>query len=166
MNASSIYLALAESAARAPEAHEQQLLDIDGTVLVNFGLFLLAMFLLSKLLWKPYLQVRAERGARVEGYKDEAKRLEADANSRFVKVEAQLADARRTGSQERTRGRTAAQAREQEIITAAQGAAQKTLADARARVEASLAGERASLAARADLLGRQAAEKVLGRKIA
>ncbi|HEY0705273.1 MAG TPA: ATP synthase F0 subunit B [Polyangia bacterium] len=165
MNPSSIYLSLAQSA-RAPEAHEQQLLDVDGTVLVNLGLFLFSMFVLTQLLWKPYLKVRATRGARIEGYKEEARRLDADAAARFARVEAQLAEARRTGSSERARVRTAAQAREQVIVAEAQAAAQKTLTAAKADVEATLATERAKLSARAEQLGHEAAEQVLGRKVA
>jgi F0F1-type ATP synthase membrane subunit b/b' len=166
MNASSIYLVLAEAGVGAPQAHEQQLLDVDGTVLLQFGLFLIAMYALTQLLWKPYLRIRTERGARVEGFKEEAKRMDADAAARFAKVEAQLAEARRVGSLERARVRIAASAREQEIISAAQAREQQTLLEARARVEKAMAGERASLAARAELLGHQAAEKVLGRGIA
>jgi F0F1-type ATP synthase membrane subunit b/b' len=165
MNASSIYLVLADAGA-APLAHEQQLLDIDGTALLQFGLFLIAMYLLTQLLWKPYLRIRAERGARVEGFKDEAKRMDADAAARFAKVEAQLADARRVGSAERARVRIAAQVREQEIIAAAGAREQEILLEARGRVDKAVAQERASLASRAQLLGHQAAEKVLGRKIA
>ena len=173
MHASSIYLALADTAAplhtalaRAPEAHDQQLLDIDGTVLLNLGLFLIALFVLNKLLWQPYLRVRGERTSRIEGYKEDAKRLEADAAARLAKVEAKLAEARRAGSFERARVRTAAQAREQEVIRLAQASAQEALAAARARVDEALAKERANLAARAQALGQEAAEKVLGRKVA
>lgn len=166
MNASSLYLVLADSAARAPEAHEQQLLDVDGTVLVQLALFLLTMFLLTKFLWRPYLRVRAERGARVEGYLEEARHLDADAQKRLAKVDVELAQARREGSQERARVRTVAHQREQEIISAAQAAAQETLVEARARVEAALSNERASLLTRASELGRRAAEQVLGRKVA
>jgi F0F1-type ATP synthase membrane subunit b/b' len=165
MNLSSIYLVLAQ-ASPAQEAHEQQLLDIDGTVFIQLGLFLLTMLVLSKLLWKPYLRVRGERSTRIDGYKEEAKRLDADAATRLAKVDAELAQARREGSAERARVRTAAQVREQEIIKAAQDAAQKAIVEARGRVETALAAERSSLASRAELLGRQAAEKVLGRKVA
>lgn len=166
MNSSSLYLALAQTSARAPEAQEQQLLDIDGTVLLNLGLFLISMYVLTQLLWKPYLRVRAARGARIEGYKEEAKQLDSDAASRFARVEAQLAEARRTGSLERARVRIAAQSREQAIVLEAQGAAQKTLTAARADVEATMAAERANLSARAEILGHEAAEQVLGRKVA
>jgi F-type H+-transporting ATPase subunit b len=164
--ASSIYLVLAQTGPRAPEAHEQQLLDIDGTLFLQFGLFLLTMYLLTQLLWKPYLRVRGERSTRIDGYKEEARRHDADAATRLAKVEAELGQARRAGSAERTRVRTSAQVREQEIIKAAQEAAQKTIVEARTRVETALAGERRSLATRAELLGKQAAEKVLGRKVA
>jgi F0F1-type ATP synthase membrane subunit b/b' len=166
MNVPSIYLVLAQTSARAPEAHEQQLLDIDGTVFVQFGLFLLTMYALTQLLWKPYLRIRGERSTRIEGYKDEAKRLDADAATRLAKVDAELAQARREGSLERGRVRAAAQVREQQIIKTAQEAAQKAIVEARARVEAALVSERSGLAARAEVLGRQAAEKVLGRKVA
>jgi F-type H+-transporting ATPase subunit b len=164
--ASFIYSALAQASAKAPEAPEQQLLDVDGTLFLNLGLFLLSMFLLTKFLWRPYLKVREQRSTRVEGYKEEAKRLEAEAAARLSKVEAELGDARRAGSRARARVRADAQRREQEIMTAAQSTAQKTLAEARARVEAAYNAEKATLASRAEALGREAAEKVLGRRLA
>jgi F0F1-type ATP synthase membrane subunit b/b' len=163
--ASSLFVAIAQTAP-APESAEPQLLDIDGTVFVMLGLFLVTMFLLTQLLWKPYLRVREERVARVDGYKDEARRLEAEASTRLARVESQLGEARRAGSAERARVRTEALHREQAILASAQAAAQKTLAEARARIETALAGERANLKARAEALGREAAEKVLGRRVA
>ena len=165
MNVSFIYVALAQATARAPEAPEQQLLDVDGTLFINLGLFLVAMFLLTQLLWKPYLRVREVRTSRIEGEKESAKRLEAEAAMRLGRVEVELAEARRAGSSERARVRSEAQKREQQVLSAAQAGAQKTLADARARVEAAMVTERASLAARAEALGREAAERVLGRKV-
>src|SRR5262245_8654702 len=93
-------LSLAEATGSAPQSPDQQLLDIDGTFFVMLGIFLLTMFVLNQLLWKPYLRVRGERVARVDGYRDEAKRLEGEAASRLQRVEAELADARRAGSAE------------------------------------------------------------------
>lgn len=154
------------AAAAAPRAHEQVLLDVDGTVFVMFGLFVLTALALTQLLWKPYLRVRDERVSRVEGRRQEAARLESDAAARLARVEAQLADARRIGSSERARSRAEAQAKEQEILAQAQAEAQKALAEARARVEAAIAAERAKLEERALLLGREITEKVLGRRVA
>jgi F-type H+-transporting ATPase subunit b len=164
MNLTSMFLTLAQ--ATAPESKEQQLLDVDGTMFVQFGLFLLCMLILTRFLWRPYLKVRAERVSRVEGHKEEARRLEAEAAIRLNRVEAELAEARRAGSAERARVRSEAVAREQKILAAAQGEAQKALGEARGRIEAALTKERASIASRAEALGLEAAERILGRRIA
>jgi F0F1-type ATP synthase membrane subunit b/b' len=164
LHPSSLFLTLAQ--AKAPESDQQQLLDIDGTVFLNFGLFLICMFFLSRFLWRPYLRVRADRVTRVEGQKEDARRLEAHAAARLNTVEAELAQARRAGSLERARVRSEAVAREQQILAAAQTRAQNSLAEARARIEIAVARERASVAARAEALGHQAAERILGRSIA
>jgi len=49
----------------APQSHEPQLIDLDGTLFVQLGLFLLAVVVLYRFLWKPYLRVRDERVTRV-----------------------------------------------------------------------------------------------------
>lgn len=150
----------------APQAGESQLLDIDNTVFVMLGLFLVLAFILTQWLWKPYLRVREERVRRVEGAREEADRLEADAAGRLARIEAQLAEARKAGQAERAQARTAAVAREQEIVSAAQEAARKQLIEARGKLETALTTERARLAAHANALGREIAEKALGRGLA
>jgi F0F1-type ATP synthase membrane subunit b/b' len=127
---------------------------------------LVCMLILTRFLWRPYLKVRAERVGRVEGHKEDARRLEAEAAARLNKVEVELAEARRAGSAERARVRSEAVASEQKILAAAQAQAQKSLGEARARIEAALAAERTSMASRAEALGLEAAERILGRRIA
>jgi len=163
MSNNPILLALAQV---APQSPEPQLLDVDGTAWVMFGLFLLVAFILTQWLWKPYIRVREERVARVDGYRQEADRLEKEAATRLARVEAQLAEARRTGSAERAKARNAAQAHEAKLTADAQAAAQRALTEARAKVEAAMAAERARLNERAAGLGRQITEKVLGRPVA
>jgi F-type H+-transporting ATPase subunit b len=150
----------------APQAGESQLLDIDNTVFVMLGLFLVLAFILTQWLWKPYLRVREERVRRVEGARDEADRLEADAAARLARIEAQLAETRKVSQAERAQARAAAVVREQEIVAAAQEAARKQLVEARGKVEIALASERIRLATHADALGREIAEKALGRRLA
>ena len=150
----------------APQAGEQQLLDIDSTVFVMLGLFLLLALILTQWLWKPYLRVREERVRRVEGARAEAERLEADSAGRLARIEAQLTEARKAGHAERARVRAQALAREQQIVAEAQAAAHRMLAEARARLDATLAIERARLEVSATTLGREIAEKALGRRLA
>jgi F-type H+-transporting ATPase subunit b len=150
----------------APESHEPQLIDIDGTVFVQFGIFVILALVLWRFMWRPYLRVRGERVSRVEGYREEATKMDADAQQRLGRAEAALAEARRAGSGERTVARAEAQAREQTVLAEANAAANRTLADARARLEATVAGERAKLNAQAGEVALAAARKILGREVA
>jgi F0F1-type ATP synthase membrane subunit b/b' len=149
----------------APQSSEPQVLDVDGTAWLMFGLFLLVAFILTQWLWKPYLRVREERVSRVDGFRSEAERLEKEATTRLARVEAQLAEARRAGSAERARTRAEAQAHEARLSAEAQAAAQRALAEARAKVEAALGAERGRLQERAGKLGREITERVLGRPV-
>jgi F-type H+-transporting ATPase subunit b len=158
--------ALVLLATAAPESHEPQLIDLDATAFVQLGLFLVLLFVLRQFLWKPYLKVLGERTTRVEGYKQEATRLDAEAAARLAKAEAALAEARRAGAGERVEARAAAHKREQQLLAAANAEAQKALAEARARVSATLAAERAKLQQTAAEIGTQAARKILGREVA
>lgn len=166
MAAMSYLTALAQVSPPAPESHEPQLLDIDGTVFVMLGLFLVTVLVLSKWLWKPYLRVREERVTRVEGFREEAARLETEATTRLARIDAQLAEVRRAGSAERARARSEAQAHEQTLISAAQASSQRALADAKAKLDAAFAAEQGKLQERAATLGREITEKVLDRPVA
>jgi len=150
----------------APRSAEAQLLDIDGTVFVMLGIFLVLLLILWQFLWKPYLRVRDERVARVEGAREKAAQLEADAATRLSRIETALAEARRTANAEMGKLRIEAQAREQKIIAEAQDASHRMLVDARAQLDAALATEKANLQKHTSLLGRQIAEKALGRRLA
>ncbi len=154
------------SSATARQSPEQELLDIDGTVFITLGIFVILLFVLSRWLWKPYLRVRSERVTRVDGYKEDAVRLEAEAAARLARCQADLAEARRLGSIELARARTEAHVREQAILSAAQAKGQKDLVAARAQIETAFAAQKATLAARAQALGQEAAERILGRKVA
>ena len=159
-------LAFMAQAATAPQVHAPQLIDVDGTILVQLGLFLVLAVVLTKLLWKPYLRVRAERVNRVDGYRKDAARMEAEAAARLARAEADLAEARRVGSGERAVARAEAHAREQTLIAEAQTEAQRVLATARGKLDATVAVERARLEAGARDVATQAARRILGREVA
>jgi F-type H+-transporting ATPase subunit b len=157
--------ALAFLLTAAPESHEPQLIDVDGTIFIQLGIFLLVMFLLSRFLWRPYLRVRTERVARVEGYREEAVKLEADAQQRLGRADAALAEARRVGAGERAVARAEAHAREQTLLAEANAAAQRKLADARARLNGVVEAERKKLTAESSQTATAAAKKILGREV-
>ena len=160
MNSALVFLLQA-----APVSHEPQLIDLDQTVFVQFAIFVLLALVLWQFLWKPYLRVRGERVTRVEGYRQDAVKMDADAAERLAKAELALAAVRRQGSGERATARAEAQTREQAVLAAANAEAQKTLAAARVRLEATLQTERAKLDAQTREVAKTAAQRILGREI-
>ena len=123
------------------------------------------MAVLWRFLWKPYLRVRTERVARVEGYREEATRLEADAEQRLGRADAALAEARRVGAGERAVARAEAHTREQTLLAEATAATQRKLADARGRLNATLVEARKTLEAQTSQTAVEAARKILGREV-
>jgi F-type H+-transporting ATPase subunit b len=160
MNSALVFLLSA-----APVSHEPQLVDLDQTVFVQFGIFLLLVLVLWRFLWKPYLRVRGERVTRVEGYRQDAAKMDADAAQRLAKAEVALNAARREGAGERAKSRAEAQAREAVVLAEANAEAQKTLAAARTRLDATLATERAKLDAQTREVAATAARRILGREV-
>jgi F-type H+-transporting ATPase subunit b len=150
----------------APQSPEPQLIDVDATLYVQLGIFLVLVFVLGRLLWRPYLRVRAERVTRIEGYREEATTLEAEAAARLERAEQALAEARRVGSGERAVARAEAQAREQTVLAEATASAQRMVAEARARLDASVEAERAKIRSNAAEIGLEAARQILGREVA
>jgi F-type H+-transporting ATPase subunit b len=157
--------ALALLLTAAPQSHEPQLIDLDNTLFVQLGIFMLLLIVLSRFLWRPYLRVRTERVARVEGYREEAARLEADAQQRLARADATLVEARRVGAGERAVARAEAHAREQTLLAEASAAAQRKLAEARGRLNAEIEAERRKLEAGSSEVAMTAASKILGREV-
>lgn len=158
-------LSLIAEAGSAPHAHAPQLMDVDGTLFIQLGLFVVAALVMTKLLWKPYLRVRGERVSRVDGYRKDAVRMEADAATRLARAETQLAEARRVGSGERSVARAEAQAREQTLIAEAQAEAQRALSAARIRLDSTVTAEKARLDAGARETATRVARRILGREV-
>ena len=76
------------------------LIDIDGTVFVQFGLFLILLVVANKLLFQPYLQLRERRKAGIEGARAEAERMTASADAKLADYEKQLGAARSRANDE------------------------------------------------------------------
>lgn len=150
----------------APHAAEPILLDLDNTVFVMLGLFLVLLLILWQFLWKPYLRVHDERVARVEGARQEAAKLDGEAAERLARIDQALTEARRNGNAEIAKLRLAAQAQEQKIVADAQAAGRKMLAESKTKLEATVATEKANLKAQTTSLAREIAEKTLGRRLA
>jgi F-type H+-transporting ATPase subunit b len=147
-------------------ASEHPLIDIDLTVLVQFGLFLLMLLLLNQLLFKPYLRLREKRQEGIEGARTEAERMTAEADAKLADYETSLDQARTKAAGEARKIRAEASAHEREVTGAARAKATKALDEAQARVRTETDAARATLMPQAEAIAKQIASKLLGREVA
>jgi F-type H+-transporting ATPase subunit b len=142
------------------------LIDFDWTVVVQFGLFVVMLLILSRYLWRPYFKVRDDRHAGIEGAREEAKMMATKARQMVADYDARFGAAKQRGAEERARLRSEAAAYERQVVGAARQEAQKALTEARAKVAEKASAARATLDKEASALGHNIVEKILGRKVA
>jgi F-type H+-transporting ATPase subunit b len=147
-------------------AGEHPLIDIDLTVLIQFGLFMLMAMVATRLLFRPYLKMREERTAGIEGARREAQELSSEADARLSDYEAKLASARDRALEEQRKIRAEAAAHQREVTEKARIQANASLEEARAKVQAQTESARAELMPRADGLAQEMVSRLLGRQVA
>ena len=153
----------------APEnAHEQAqpLIDLDGTVLVQFGLFLVMMAILHFLVFRPFLRARAEREDRIDGERRRAGEMETAAQGRIADLEARLEKAKQAGILSRNQTHAQASARERAILERARADTQQLIELSRAQARRAGDAARERLGSDAEGWGRRLASRILGREVA
>jgi F-type H+-transporting ATPase subunit b len=150
----------------AQEEAPPPLIDIDGTLLLQFVLFLLMLIVLSRFLFKPYLRIRDERAKGIEGAKHEAHDMEHRADKIVADYDARLTRTKQRGAEERARLRSEAAAFERQVLGAARDEGHRALEEARTRIGKEAQSAKARLEADAGALAKQMAKKILGREVA
>jgi F-type H+-transporting ATPase subunit b len=161
MHLSPLLLLLADAA----EEKAPPVIDIDGTVFVQFALFVAMYFVLKHLLFQPYLKMRQARSAGIEGARGEAEQMERRAADIEKDYERKIAQAKSRAEEERARLRGEGQARERDLLAEARGVAQVKVTAARKQIAAESQAAGRELARQAQPLARQIASRILGREV-
>ncbi|MEZ4362055.1 MAG: ATP synthase F0 subunit B [Kofleriaceae bacterium] len=146
-------------------AAEHPLIDIDLTVLLQFGLFVILFVACNKLLFQPYLRLRELRRAGIEGAKAEAETMTAQADSKLAGYEKQLAAARARSNEEARKIRAEAAAHEKEVTDKARATAAAATAAAQATMRKETDAARKELLTQADAIASAMASRLLGREV-
>jgi len=141
------------------------LVDIDGTVFVQWLIFVILLVFLTRFVFRPYLALRAERARNIEGAREEAVKLEEDAATRGERYEEQLSKTRKEAAQERASLRQQGEAAAAKVLAEAHSGAAAKIEAARQRIEKSTQAAQLALRTRADVLAKAAAAKLLGREV-
>jgi F-type H+-transporting ATPase subunit b len=124
---------------------------------------LLLAVILNHWLFKPVLRVMAERETAVQSAMQMAQEATAGAKAATAEFDAKLGAARSDLYQQLDKRRKAGEAYRTELMARTRDEVDKTLADARTQLDGQVAQARTTLEHDADQLGREIADKVLGR---
>jgi F-type H+-transporting ATPase subunit b len=150
--------------ARVEEA-PPPLIDVDGTLFLQLGLFILMWAVLSAVLFRPYLKMRAERARGIDGARHEAHRMEERARAIVADYDGRLARAKLRAQEERAQLTSEAATRERQLLGHAREEAHRAIEVARTKIAADAAAARAELELKSRDLARMMAKKILGRDL-
>lgn len=141
------------------------IIDLDGTLFVQLGLFFVAFFLLYGLVFKPMVATLEAREEAIDGSKEQAKRLEVEVNEKQAAFEAELRKVRSASGEERDRLRAEGQEIERKLLERVRSETAQLMQDAKARLDTEAARARQELTAQRPQLACEIATKLLGREV-
>ena len=141
------------------------MIALDYTVLVQIVSFLFLWFLLTRLLFRPFVALLEERERRTDGIKAVAASLTAEAERLRAEYEGAIARARDEGAAVKESILQEARQGRERFLAEARGQAADRLAAVRDELQKELRRGRDLAAQEAEGIARQMAEKILGRKI-
>jgi F-type H+-transporting ATPase subunit b len=135
------------------------------TLTIMLAGFVLLIFPLNQLIFKPIFRLLDERSERISGVREHSNRLESQADGALERYQTAIREAR--GESEVARQRHLTEAREEQAASTARarGEAESDLERAREDLGRSLEEARASIRSSAEDLAQTAAEQVLGRAL-
>jgi F-type H+-transporting ATPase subunit b len=134
----------------------------DYTFLVQFVTFGVLVFVLSKLLFAPFLEVLAEREARTIGDIEQAAATRAEVEALSARVDSELAKARAAANAEVEAVRARTREEASQLFQSAQQAASTRLAELREQVSVATREARGALAGDARALADAMVSAVIG----
>jgi F-type H+-transporting ATPase subunit b len=161
MSLSPLFLLMASAA----EEKAAPVIDIDGTVFIQFALFLGAYVVLKYLFFTPYLEMRKRRTAGIDGVQKQAEEMEHRARELSDEYDRRIKEARGRSDEERLRLREQGLSREREVLAEARTLAKGRLDETRDQIAQQVDSARADLVSQAQPLARQIAGKILGREV-
>ena len=141
------------------------IVDVDATLFIQLGVFLVMIVLLRKLLFGPVIRLVEARFEATDGALSAAKALEEEAGRLRAEFDESLREVRTRALAEREAMVDAARVKEREIIRKARDDAHAMLVEMREKAEKEAKSARAELAGQVDALAAAVGRKVLGREL-
>jgi F-type H+-transporting ATPase subunit b len=140
-------------------------IDLDGSFFVQLAIFFVAFFMLKGLVFGPVMRLFDARSAAMEGSKESAAQMTAQADQTRESFETQLRSVRQKANEERDKRRAEAQQLARELTEKARRENAALLSAARSRLDMEARDARTKAQAEVPTLAKQIAEKLLGRSV-
>lgn len=141
------------------------MISVNWTLGLQIFNFLLLLFILNTVLYRPLRAVLAKRKETIEGDHGHARALQQQIDEKMASYQEKLQAARVKGNEERAILRAAAGKEEAEILGAARVVATEKLQQLKARVATEADSARTALRSDVDALATQVASRILGRAL-
>jgi len=144
---------------------EGSIIDLDGTIWIQLGIFTVAFFLFRPLIFRPMIALFEARENAIEGAKLEALRLQDEAEAESEEFEEEMRRLRLQAGEERDRLRAEGKRLERTVLDRVSDETNKQLAEADAKLETEAARLRSQIDQGIAALARQIASKMLDREV-
>lgn len=137
----------------------------DWSLFVQIGNFILLIFIMNAILYKPIRQILIERKRKVQGYKEGIEAIQRDASESEQSFQAKVSEARQQGVQQKEALKQTGQEEEKRLIDEINQKAQAELEVVRAQIAKDAEDARRGLEKEIETFSGTIAEKILGRAV-
>jgi F-type H+-transporting ATPase subunit b len=144
---------------------EGSIIDLDGTIWIQLGLFAVAFFVFRPLIFRPMVALFEAREKAIEGSKLEALRLQDEASAESEEFDVEMRRLRLQAGEERDRLRAEGKRLERTVLDRVREETDKQLSEADAKLRTEAAKLRSEIDQSVPALARQIASKMLNREV-
>jgi F-type H+-transporting ATPase subunit b len=144
---------------------EGSIIDLDGTIWLQLGLFTVAFLVFRPLIFRPMVALFEAREQAIEGSKLEALRLQDEASAESEEFDVEMRRLRLQAGEERDRLRAEGKRLERTVMDRVREETDKQLSEADAKLKAEAAKLRTEIDQSVPALAKQIASKMLNREV-
>jgi len=141
------------------------MINIDGSLFIQIANFLVLIWILNIVVYRPIRKILLERNERISGLEKGIETRLKDAQEKDEEFSHGIREARAQGVQEKDALLDEAAAEEKQIIAKINEKAQADLAEVRAQIEKDIDEVRSALQLQVDDFARAIGQKILGRTV-
>jgi len=141
------------------------MINIDVTLLIQMANFLVLLFLMNLILYRPIRRIVAQRNKRIAEQQAVIDGADAEAAAVVQEFNVKIQEARKLGRQKIQEHKAAAYDQEKDLLQQAGEQVAKQLQEMRAKVQSDIAAAREQLRGQVRSFSTSLAQKILGRSL-